>query len=993
MNGKTSKMIYMTILLAIIPTIGIPMQEADALPTGNFRITSIDSTVVVLAWNDINNAIYYQINMARDDGDLGLRTVDDDSSRIINSYHEQNEGDVIKYNFAAYDINWNLVGEHTVNGTVPTNQTPTINAGNDKTKDGNERVRLPTSVSDEHPEDLTYSWTEIDGKNIDMSCITCDVLSVKAPDTDVTKTFNFRVVTTDMNGASAEDTVTLTVLPTRNGSPTADPGPDRTISELETTILYGAQSYDSDGEIASYSWNQVRGIANTLSDANIDSPVFIAPSVTQDTVFIYALTVTDNDGDSATKRVRIFVLNVMNVPPVANAGTDQHMSSGDQITLDGSQSYDIDITAGGLTYTWMQQSGTIVSLSATDVPKPTFVAPTLTDAEKLTFVLKVEDGLGGMDMDRVNVIITDNAGPTADAESGILAAENAGSGILATEYDQITLDGRGSIVSENENVSYRWDIVEPTIGFPNTLYGETATFTLPAVNDNINVWYTLTVTDDYLTSTDTIQILVVQNEDPTSRIDVVAVGNQAKANTAITLYGYAGDINGVHTISYDFTQTRGQTVDLVETSEKEPSSETLKITNTFVAPDVITETELGFRLTVSDHVGESSTSNVLISILPNRDLIADAGDDIYVVPGSSVSIQGSGIDTNGNNQGLEYSWNSNRGDIILTQNNKRVSFTAPDDITTFKLTLSVTDGFNTGTDTVRVIVEANNYLPVVNAGEDQRVTQGDTVTLEGMVSDQDGIDSVSLEWTQIRGNTINIENPTEPTLTFVAPMVNSETTLIFQLSGTDSSNTVSDNVNVVVKPTNSALSILTFPEDQTVYAGSTVSLSATVEDNDDPIRYEWSQQSGWRDITILDLDRADASFIAPETSREENIVVRLSVYAGNDIVTQDVTITVITVPKHTITTEQRYHYVGVNEITNIDITVDNPAETKLYYDWRLISPGDLNKQQITTIKQILESTTTNLSFTVPTPNNVIAFMYIISDGDHRKVNFIYVDSW
>ena len=983
MNGKTSKMIYITILLAIIPTmVMLPMQEADALPTGNFRITSIDSTVVVLAWNDVNNAIYYQVNMERDDGDLGLRTVDDDPSRTISAYHGQNERDTITYSLAAYDINWNLVGEHTISGIVPINQIPIIDAGNDKTKYGNERIRLPTSVTDEHPEDLTYSWKEINRKKIQMSCITCDTLSVKAPDTDVTKTFNFRVTVTDMNGASSEDTVILTVLPTHNGVPVADPGPDITINELETKILYGAESYDSDGEIVSYSWNQVRGNTVQLSDANIASPLFMAPSVTRDMVFIYELTVTDNDGDSATKRVKIFVLNVINVPPVANAGTDQHVSSGDQVTLDGSQTYDGDNTIGGLTYTWMQQSGTTVSLSATDVIKPTFVSPTSTDAEMLIFVLKVEDDLGGMDMDRVSIIITNIEEPIA----------KSGNGIRAVEHDQITLDGSGSRVSEDGNVSYRWDIIDSTPGFPNTLHGEIVTFTLPAVNDNINVWYTLTVTDDYLTSTDTIHILVLQNEDPTSRIDVITVGNQAQANTMITLHGYAGDNNGVHTISYDFTQTRGQTVDLVETSEKEPSSETLKIINTFVAPDVITTIDLGFRLTVFDHVGETAVSNVELTIIPNRDLIADAGNDIYVVPGDLVSIKGSGTDTNGNNQGLEYSWNSNRGDIILTQNNKRVSFTAPDDTITFTLTLSVTDGFNTDTDTMHVTVEANNYVPVVNAGEDQRVTQGDTVTLEGMVSDQDGIDSVSLEWSQIRGNTINIDDPTNPILTFVAPVVNSETTFTFKLSGTDSSNTITDNVNVVVKPTNSALNILSFPEDQTVYAGITVNLSAIAEDNDDTITYEWSQQSGYY-ITILDSDRADASFVAPETNRERDVVVRLTVYAGNEIVTQDVTITITPVPTHTITTEQRYHYVGVNEITNIDITVDNPAGTKLYYDWRLISPGDLSNQQITTIKQILKSTTTNLSFTVPTTDNVIAFMYIISDGDHREVNFIYVDSW
>ena len=191
--------------------------------------------------------------------------------------------------------------------------------------------------------------------------------------------------------------------------------------------------------------------------------------------------------------------------------------------------------------------------------------------------------------------------------------------------------------------------------------------------------------------------------------------------------------------------------------------------------------------------------------------------------------------------------------------------------------MTVTDGFNTATYTVNVIVRPNDHLPVVDAGEDIGATQGDTVRLDGTVSDQDRSDTVISEWTQISGTLIAIDDPTNPVLEFTAPTVTVVTTLVFQLVGIGDSNTVTDSVNVVVKTHNQELELLVAPEDQTVYSGNKVTLESAGFDNDDDITYQRTQTSG-AEITLNNADKRTVTFTAPEV--EGCIVLRLTLSAG-----------------------------------------------------------------------------------------------------------------
>ncbi|HVX01428.1 MAG TPA: T9SS type A sorting domain-containing protein, partial [Candidatus Babeliaceae bacterium] len=95
-------------------------------------------------------------------------------------------------------------------------------------------------------------------------------------------------------------------LPVPNKVPIADAGKDIQITLPENSAtLEGGQSYDPDGTIISYHWEQIGGPSNAtlLSSDSVNCPV----SDLQAGTYGFKLIVTDNKGASATSTTSIFV--------------------------------------------------------------------------------------------------------------------------------------------------------------------------------------------------------------------------------------------------------------------------------------------------------------------------------------------------------------------------------------------------------------------------------------------------------------------------------------------------------------------------------------------------------------------------------------------------------------------------------------------------------------------------------------------------------------
>ena len=295
------------------------------------------------------------------------------------------------------------------NNNSLTSGVPSADAGTDMVVVPGEIVNLSGSGSDLDGDRLTYSWSQTSGHDVTLTDSNQASALFTAP--RLAGTLTFMLTVSDTNGQSGTDSIDVTVEAT---VPVSDAGSDQSVESGVIVNLDGRSSYDPDSNQLTYSWIQIGGIDTNLTGASGSTPSFTSPIVAQ-SVLIFELTVTDNDGNSDTDSVSV---TVATLKPTADAGNDQTARSGEYVTLDGDNSI---FGIGTSSHLWTQVGGTTVLLQDSAFSSVVFEAPN-TDAV-LTFKLTVTSGAYS-DSDTVRVTISGNESPRADAGANIRAISN-----------------------------------------------------------------------------------------------------------------------------------------------------------------------------------------------------------------------------------------------------------------------------------------------------------------------------------------------------------------------------------------------------------------------------------------------------------------------------------------------------------------------------------------------------------------------------------------
>jgi hypothetical protein len=225
-------------------------------------------------------------------------------------------------------------GDHTSANTVTITGSKFITGASVELVNG---TRGETSLSD-----VTLTGVTVSDANTITATIPVDT---------VPGTYDLRVT----NAAPHEQQVSsVDAYTSTNQIPVADAGENQTLTLSGGSVtlnLDGSGSSDPDGGdvIATYSWTTVTDPSGGLNSSYSGA----TPSaIVLNTAGTYEFSLIVNDGfhNSTADIVQVTVSSTDNNPPTANAGIDQSIDLGTEVTLNGSQSDDQD--DDGLTYSW-----------------------------------------------------------------------------------------------------------------------------------------------------------------------------------------------------------------------------------------------------------------------------------------------------------------------------------------------------------------------------------------------------------------------------------------------------------------------------------------------------------------------------------------------------------------------------------------------------------------------------------------------------------------
>ena len=298
-----------------------------------------------------------------------------------------------------------LVGcNDTDENAISAANVASINAGADLSTLEGQTITLSATA---YPEGGTVTWTQVSGTFIDgfpiLDTLTANII---APDVSVDTTLVFLVEYISPDGQLVTDEINV-MVENVSSPPVAiikmEEGVVAPFRTYDVVTLLGDSSYDSDGEVRGYLWQQIDQQAplEFIGDLDESTVQFKAPFVSQITNYQIQLTVTDNYGLASVNTIDIQIDSAKE-KVAANAGEAQTVEEFTRVYIDGSDSAS---SLPELNCLWTQINGTEATLDDNSLCETTFIAPDVDAIESLIFELTVTDSDNNMATDQVIITV------------------------------------------------------------------------------------------------------------------------------------------------------------------------------------------------------------------------------------------------------------------------------------------------------------------------------------------------------------------------------------------------------------------------------------------------------------------------------------------------------------------------------------------------------------------------------------------------------------
>ena len=480
---------------------------------------------------------------------------------------------------------------------------------------------------------------------------------------------------TDSGGLQASGSKEITVLPPGNNPPISN----FTYSQQNRKLIidFTDTSTDTDGNIASWNWNFDDNSSDTTQN----------PSHTYAFAGTYkvTLTVTDNNGKIGSITKNVTVNPLVNQPPVISN------ISGTQTSFKPfliAKFTEISSDPDGYISKWDWNFGDRNTFSTTD---PTLKNPTNTYLfpGEYTVVLTVtDDGLpDGTNKKTATSSIKFTVAPPPANQPPVALFTVDSNNVLAPATILFT---DASIDADGKIISYLWEFETGRTLFYNAqTYQKTVSHTFTKSG---TYPVKLTVTDDGNLTNTYILDVIVKNNPPVAKLS--ASPNPVLSKTLVNFFGNNSYDSDGSITKYAWNFGDGTIISQGRITES----------HTYAKPGIYDAS-----LTVTDNIGDSSTTNLLINVTNRNPFARIVYTTLTVKAPGSLTFNG---DTSTDEDGsiVSYSW-SVSNIVVASTPNTTINFTTQG---TYVVSLTVTDDFgatNTASVTVNV-TPPDNILPL-----------------------------------------------------------------------------------------------------------------------------------------------------------------------------------------------------------------------------------------------------------------------------------------